>query len=241
MIHLSWGHRGARDAAARDHVTAVVDVLSFCTTVATAAHHGIAIHACSKTEDPTPIAQRAGATVALRREEGIRAGRFTLSPLSFIDAQPGQAVVLPSPNGSTCTRLAGHTRALYAGALVNASATARALQKAAEGTTDITVVACGERWPDDGSLRVALEDYLGAGAIIAGLTGEMTPDAQACAITFERVRSEGRLGDFIRDCPSGQELVERGFAGDVEHAARLDIYDTAALFSGGCFTTQTFR
>ncbi len=59
---------------------------------------------------------------------------------------------------------------LFVGALVNAAAVGRAVSSILARTeAAVTVVACGERWPaptDDGELRVAIEDYLGAGAIL---------------------------------------------------------------------------
>jgi phosphosulfolactate phosphohydrolase-like enzyme len=47
----------------------------------------------------------------------------------------------------------------------------------------VTVIACGERWnipSEDGELRMALEDYLGAGAILSYLPYEKSPEARAC-------------------------------------------------------------
>ncbi|MDP7133332.1 MAG: hypothetical protein QF437_22750, partial [Planctomycetota bacterium] len=51
----------------------------------------------------------------------------------------------------------------------------------------IGVVPAGERWPDY-SLRPALEDILGAGAILSCLGGIKTAEAQTAVEMFEAAR-----------------------------------------------------
>jgi 2-phosphosulfolactate phosphatase len=139
--------------------------------------------------------------------------------------------VLRSANGAVCVRAAEHAHAVLIGALVNATAVAReATWLAQQFATSVTVVACGERWQGSaeaavGGLRVALEDALGAGAILAALPGEMSPEARVCAAAFRA--QQANVMDLLWECGSGRELRARGFAGDVTHAARLDCYDCA--------------
>lgn len=57
------------------------------------------------------------------------------------------------------------------GACENATAVAAWADKAG---SPVTVVTCGERWPD-GSLRPSLEDLLGAGETLAEMTGTRHP------------------------------------------------------------------
>jgi 2-phosphosulfolactate phosphatase len=94
----------------------------------------------------------------------------------------------------------------------------------------VTVIAAGERWPDN-SLRVALEDLIGAGAIICNLAGLRSPEAQAAAAVFEQARNS--LHETLAGSGSGIELIDRGYAADVALAARLDAYSCAPVFKDG--------
>ena len=149
--------------------------------------------------------------------------------------EPGRVVALGSPNGAVCSRAAASGGRLYVASLVNASAVARAVSAEMERTgATVTVIACGERWwtpfQDEG-MRVAIEDYLGAGAVLAGLDRELSPEAVVCRAAFMQLR--GDLSRIIADCGSGRELREKGFLHDVVHASRLDCYDTAPVLEAG--------
>jgi 2-phosphosulfolactate phosphatase len=76
-------------------------------------------------------------------------------------------------------------------------------------------------------IRPAIEDYLGAGAIIEKLKGTKSVEARLCMSTFGQAKSH--LREFIWDCGSGRELRERGFSEDVEHCAALDCFHTVPV------------
>lgn len=96
----------------------------------------------------------------------------------------------------------------------------------------IAVVAAGERWPD-GSLRAAIEDLLGAGAIISRLEGSRSPEADAAVAAFERSVA---LTRGLEQCASGRELANRGFMSDVRLAAELDVDRCAPVLRDGAFS-----
>ena len=103
--------------------------------------------------------------------------------------------MLASPNGATCSRYAGQVPYLFVGALVNAQATALAVSKVLEKNEaqNVTVIACGERWKtplEDGALRFAVEDYLGAGAILSYLQCEKSLEARVCEGAFLHVQNK---------------------------------------------------
>lgn len=239
LARLEWGRRGARAAAERGDILVVVDVLSFSTTVATAVARGARIYPCGKGEDPEAIARREAAVVAAARQDVPAKGEFSLSPLTFLNRSLNTPprVVLPSPNGAACTRYGRDVPRLYVGALVNAAAVAHAAASASVETgAAVTVLACGERWllpNEDGGLRFAAEDYLGAGAILARLPAALplSSEAALCAAAF--LASRDRLSELLRGCGSGIELIARGYPGDVDHAARLDLYDAVPVLRDG--------
>jgi 2-phosphosulfolactate phosphatase len=97
------------------------------------------------------------------------------------------------------------------------------------------VIAAGERWPD-GSLRMAVEDLVGAGAIVHYLAGRKSPEAVVAEAAFVRVK-QGLVG-WLAQCSSGKELVERGFSGDVELAATLDVSKCVPVLRDGAYVRQ---
>jgi 2-phosphosulfolactate phosphatase len=235
-VQLAWGRRGAQAAADRKDILVVVDTLRFSTTAVTAVHHGAVIYPCSVDEARvTALAQRVDGEVALHQHAvSTPSSRFSLSPRSYVGVEPGTRVVLPSPNGSTCCQYGPRTPWLFVGALVNAHAVARAVSHLLTiQQLNVTVLACGERWrlpAEEGVLRFALEDYLGAGAVLSALPFSQTVEAQACGATFRALHEH--LEALLWECESGQELRTKGLGDDVRHAAQLNVYDTAPVLYG---------
>lgn len=231
---LEWGYRGAREAAARGDILVVVDTLRFSSAVATAIHHGVLIHPCAWADDPEELARRVGGEAAMKRRVASSPSRFSLSPLSFLGAEPGTRVVLASPNGATCSRFAASVPHLFVGALLNAAAVASAVSRLLDGSDRcVTLLACGERWPtpsEDGELRMAIEDYLGAGAILAGIAYDKSPEVRACEGAFQHL--QGDLEAVLLACGSGRELLGKGCGEDVRHSARLNLYDSVPIMRG---------
>lgn len=236
-VRLAWGRRGAQVAAERGDILVIVDTLRFSTAAATAVHHGALIYPCPSDEAlSAALAERVGGEVARHsvspNPHSSVATRFSLSPRSYLGIEPGTRVVLPSPNGSTCCRYGAQATALFVGALVNAQAVAGAVSHllSANNQLNATLLACGERWrvPDEeGVLRFALEDYLGAGAVLSMLPFTQTAEAQTCGTTFQAMRD--RLEAVLWESESGQELRAKGLGEDVRFAAQLSIYATAPV------------
>ncbi|GAC1407582.1 MAG: hypothetical protein NVS4B11_32120 [Ktedonobacteraceae bacterium] len=239
---LDWGRYGTHQAAERGDVLVIVDTLSFSTAVATAIHYGGIIYPCTQDEDAAAFAERIHGEAAVHRRRDVpEKGHFSLSPCTYMNIEPGTKVVLASPNGATCSRYARQVPYLFAGALVNAQAVALAVsQVIEEHPLDVTIIACGERWKtlaEDGELRIAIEDYLGAGAILSYLQQEKSPEARVCEGAFLHVRDD--IENVLWECGSGRELREMGFGVDVQHAAQLNVYASAPIMSDDHLETFT--
>lgn len=215
MPHVvcEWGLAGVQAWAAKAAVFIIVDVLSFSTAVSVAVDRGAEIA-------PFPYGDPKAASLAAARIGAVAAspkralgGQISLSPSSLKALDPGSRILLPSPNGSRLSLATGETHTLC-GCFRNASAVAEAAN-AVVGEGLIAVIAAGERWPDQ-SLRPAIEDWLGAGAIINALDGVESAEASLARRTF--VAAETDLAAVVRESVSGRELIDRGFEADVEIA-----------------------
>jgi len=225
IIELEWGPTGLRALAERCPAIVIVDVLSFSTSVSVAVSRGAVVWPHNGSERAEELARAIGATLVRGRNN--REGR-TLSPASLLDVGPGDRLVMPSLNGSalsTGSLMGGLT--VVAGSLRNSRAVADWL---APRFDHVGLVPSGEQWAD-GSLRVAYEDLVGAGAIAARLLAQdagvaLSPEAEAAARAFETIRP-------LAQCPSGIELVDRGFTRDVELAEQIDVDDVVPVLRDG--------
>jgi len=208
-----WGMAGIELLRNQAGVLVIVDVLSFSTAVDIAVSRGATVYpfAYGNSEAAKAEADRVGAILAQSRRAA--GGQLSLSPVSLMTISAGTRLVLLSPNGSRLSLACGDTPVL-AGCLRNASAVASAARKIA-GSRPIGVIPAGERW-SDGTLRPAIEDLLGAGAIIHQLELPCSPEARVARDAFRGAGDD--LAPLIRASRSGQELSNAEFSGDVELA-----------------------
>lgn len=238
---MEWGRRGAREATERGDIIIITDVLSFSSTVITAVNFGSVIYPFPPGPGGKAYAEKEGAELISGRSVAAKAGKPTLSPVTFNEEHGGKKYVLTSQNGAFCTWIASKVPALLIGSLLNASSVATAANRLGKKLDKpVTVVACGERWEDiqenEDGLRPSVEDYLGTGAVLAKLDGDKSPEAEVCAAAF--MSSADRLSELLWECGSGRELRTRGFKADVKHCGQLDVYKIVPVLENGIFVNR---
>ena len=240
ICRLEWGIRGARRAAQRGDIVVIVDTLSFSTTVTTAVAAGAHIIPTFDKANSAEYAERMGAEAAVSRKDVPAKGRFSLSPLTMLEATEKQRIVLPSPNGARCSLAGAGSPMVCAGTIVNARAAASLIQeKAIDIGCDVSLIACGEAedpYNPDAAIRFALEDFLGAGAVAGHLDAEKSPELRAAEAAFG-VAVSNILNELL-GCESGKEMAGTGFRRDVEFAAHADSIEAVAVFDGEKYSSH---
>jgi 2-phosphosulfolactate phosphatase len=240
-FRFDWGPNGLRMLAPDADVVVIVDVLRFTTAVCAATESGCVVL-------PYRWADDAAAGYAADNDAVLAGGRedsaLSLSPADLLHAPRGSRIVLPSPNGSALSFAAREhgARHVVAGCLRNATAAAmHARRLAADGNGVIAVIAAGERWHGaTGPIRPAVEDLLGAGAILAALDPSAavghpgcSPEAAAARAAF--IAARPRIHESLVGCSSGRELLDRGWADDVAVAAAYDCTQAVPVLRGNEF------
>lgn len=231
-IRLEWGEKGVEALAPTSDVVIVVDVLSFTTCVEIALTRGATVFPFGGTmQAAQELARENQALLAGKR--GTPGVAYTLSPASLLTVPEGAGVVLPSPNGSTLSLAAARHATTVAGCLRNSAAVAAHVQKRFQ---KITIIPCGERWWPQPNLRPALEDLVGAGAIVSALHGKKSPEALHAELLYRALHD---IPATIATCVSGVELREKGYEEDVRLAAALNVSDCVPVLDGGRYAPSS--
>lgn len=156
-----------------------------------------------------------------------------------------------SSNGAAVASAAAETGAVVlVGGIRNAAATARAVMAVQERRaerTSVIVIAAGER-TTTGELRFAVEDQLGAGAVIAALTDlgidHSSPDGAVAAESFRALRralrhllaASGSGRELVGGVASTARMIEAGIRpATTEEAAEPDAVDAVPVLRDGVF------
>lgn len=245
-LRVEWGLDGVRALGPHCAVLVVVDVLVFSTTVDVALSRGARVLPLPwRDERAAEAAAAAGATLVpsglAPQDDGqpvaTTGDGWTLRPSSLVDLPPDQFLAIASANGGTLCAAAAETGAtVLAGCLRNAAAVgARAAEIA--GDRPVGIIAGGERWKGDmTTLRPALEDYLGAGAIAAAVPGRAAPSAEASLAAMSYLAASKDIGTLLADCVSGRELAVAGTPDDVKLAGEVNASTVVPVLEAGVFT-----
>lgn len=238
-VRFEWGASGAEALVDPSGALVVIDVLSFTTSVTVAVERGAEVYPYRWRDDSaTAFAHEHEAQLAVGRHEVTPQHPWSLSPAALAEApEMPDRLVLPSPNGSTIAATAASSGALVvAAALRNASAVAEWLHGQGYGGLErpVVVVAAGELWESDNTLRPAAEDLLGAGAVIDGLArlGSILSMESTLAA---RAWSTSSPSLVLADCSSGRELTADGYEADVLIAGEVDASRVVPVMRDGAF------
>ena len=234
-VRFDWGPMGLRTVAPHVDVVVIVDVLSFTTCVDVALGRGAEVFPYKMNDGGAiDFAESIGAEMAGSRDD---AARFSLSPASLAAASSGDRIVLPSPNGSALAFGAVDAGAtdVVAACIRNGAAVGSAF---ADEDLTVGVVAAGERWKGStGPMRVAVEDLLGAGAVLSMFDRlDLSPEARAAVAAWHDAEPE--IVDRLRGCASGRELIDRGWPDDVTLAAQAHVSDLVPVLRGDRFADR---
>jgi 2-phosphosulfolactate phosphatase len=229
VVRFEWGERGLETLAAGGaSVFVVVDVLSFSTCVTIAVARGAIVFPC-RWQDQRSVAYALEHDAILADLRGETGAEYSASSASLRSVPAGIRLVLPSPDGSELALEAASRGIVVAGALCNRSAVGAFLERHGG---PVVVIATGDRG-HDGSWFPCIEDIVGAGAIIATLTGRRSPQANAALAAYSNVR--GNVRGALERCNCGRELIGKGCARDVETAAEVDASNCVPILRGECF------
>lgn len=217
----------------KDCVFAVVDVLRASSTIVTLLERGsAAVIPAAGVDGARELRERLPGHLLCGESDGLPPEGFDYgnSPAQFaaVDVN-GRSAILATSNGTRILNDLAAAPAVLVGALLNREAVARAmLALAAERGRDAAVVCAAA--PSGRS--VALEDALGGGAIAeAALRLDASLQATDAALfardAFLAARSD--LAGTLAAARHGAELIEAGFAADVERCARLDVSTVVPL------------
>lgn len=240
---MDWGIRGLERLAASD-IVVVVDVLRFSSSVidAIAAGQTVPLDASAHADthggaDATAHADSHGeldATAHADTQGGVDA---TAHAASWNGAAIAARAAEPAPQPT-----------VVLGGLRNAAAVAGAVlaeQHRRGARTSVAVIAAGERTSREpgADLRFAVEDLLGAGAVIDALGAlgldHTSPEAAAACEAFRGLRAATR--HLLAASGSGQALLARGAGDEVRAAAEVDASASVPILRDGVFEAYLSR
>jgi 2-phosphosulfolactate phosphatase len=237
LIGFEWGDTAAKESAAMKRVTVIVDTLDFSSAVVTAVDKGATVFPAKDEEQAKRIAKKNDAQTVKKKDEALREGGFSLSPLSMEKATSKDKIVVYSPNGAHETSSGGRgSRLLLVGTFLNRIAVSKLIRRIVlTHSIGCTIIACGERWKGKKEFRPDIEDFIAASAILnsIALPGAYSPEAKVCASVWNTLSE--KYQSLLEHCGSGKKTAEEGFACDIRFACQLDHIDTVPVLTNGSF------
>jgi 2-phosphosulfolactate phosphatase len=214
-----------------ERTVVVFDVLRATTTIAAALSAGATeVRVFDSIESASLAANRpeAHGRLLCGEQKCLAPPGFDLgnSPREFVASRvEGKTIYLSTTNGTRAIVAAREAARLFAAALVNAYATAKALASIGR---DVTLLCAGTNG------EFAPEDQIGAGAVAQRLVEraqcDVSPSTREAIRTFRE--SERNLPRVLRQTQGGKNIIAAGLDPDVDFAARIDEFDIAVEICG---------
>jgi 2-phosphosulfolactate phosphatase len=214
----------------------VFDVLRATTTMAAALAAGVSeIRVFASLHEASRAAAADSSRILCGEEQCLPPAGFDLgnSPGAFRrELHGGRTAYMSTTNGTRAIVAARDAATVLTGALVNASAVARA---AAAAGADVTLLCAGTGG------AVALEDLIGAGAVMASLgrlvSVELQSDPALVARDLYRARGQD-LRAALAEAVGGRNVIAAGLAPDIDFAAHVDALDVVGRVDGSTLTVR---
>lgn len=209
------------DKSYSEDVAIMVDVLRASTTITVAMENFSYIIPVKTIEEAERLGKKYAAIVAgERRGEAIKSFDTGNSPVEISNFK-GNILVITTSNG---TRIMDEMKAkVLIGPFVNAEAVARKALKLADNHIELVMAGVEGRF--------AIEDFLGAGEIIANLKDQELDEMSQAA--FMASRDGNMVKNVIKNSRSAKRLGELGLKNDVIFCLNRNIYDTVPLYENG--------
>lgn len=211
----------------RGRAVVVFDVLRATTTMAAALAAGVEeIRVFGTIAEARAAAERHAGDASTRilcgEENCLPPAGFDLgnSPGSFSAEYAGRVAYMSTTNGTRAILAARDADVILTGALVNAEAVARALAVLGK---NVTLVCAGTGG------AVAMEDMLGAGAVVDALNGvgANVQPASDLALIVQRLFNATRhdLHAALAQSLGGRNVINAGLLADIDFSARCNVLD----------------
>jgi 2-phosphosulfolactate phosphatase len=227
-VSLKVGVPGAREAAARGDVVAIIDALRASVTITSALIVGaVGVIPVLTVAEARAYLDREGYLVAGERGgiqiEGFHFGNSPTELWRQAAEVRDKVLVLTTSSGTRCVEAAQEgAGVILTGALPNATALAQAaFDLAGDQGRDVSLIAAGFNG------QPTMEDLFAARLI-----------AQRLAV-MGAVLAEGEWGDppaeseaaeVLKNSPSGQKLRSLGYGEDVAFCAQIDVFEAVPIY-----------
>jgi 2-phosphosulfolactate phosphatase len=205
-------------------VSIMVDVLRASTTITVALDKFQQVIPVVDHQEAIQVASKLGAIIAGERRgatlDGFHAGNSPIEIQNF----EGETLVLTTSNG---TRIMENMDSkVLVGCFTNAKAVAHAAQQIAKNHIEIVMAGVEGRF--------AIEDFLGAGAIISHLQNQEVDEfAQSAALAVENI---SKAEQAILNSRSSRRLNQLGFEEDVKFCLKRDTSNNVPIFKEDIIT-----